>query len=493
MSSKHAARFAGACGACLFFLGSAKAAGLFVGTHGARPTALGGAFVAAADDLNAIYYNPAGVVAAETGPDGWSVLFDAGLLLQRVSYTRNDAGITRPTVRNDGGAFGGAPPVLPQIAFARTWTQPFGRVSVGMGIWVPYSSLPRYPEGDYTTEASRRQIPDTAPQRYQLVGMHDGSITSASLAAVINPVVSFSLFNDKIQFGVGPQLMLLYFRAKMMLSGCPQVMCPPENPDYDALVLAQAFAPAPSMNLGAIFRPIDALRLGLSFQLPFFVRSVTGSVDTRLPTSELFNGAQVQGREASFSMNLAPVVRLGLAFSTWQKRLTIELAYTAEFWSIQDRLTVSPQNVSLVNVKGFDTYQLAPLSIDRQMKTTHAGHVGVEATLWKHVGARLGGMFESGALSDATFSLFSPDGNKGMLSVGVFFPQVQFASAVWRFDLGYAHLFQPDRVILPEDSRLAPQNPLRPEIGLAPGEGGIAGGTYQVGYDILTLGFSVSR
>ena len=493
MSLRRAALLTLSIGGLWLGSGSAWAGGMFLGTHGARPTARGGAFVAGADDLNAIYYNPAGVVLSHPSGEGWSVLFDAGLVLQNVAYTRNDAGIERPTVRGDGGAIGGAPFIIPQLAFARKWSKPWGGMAIGMGLWIPYTGLNRYPEPSYDTEEARRQVPDVAPQRYQLIGLHEGSLSRATLMAVLNPVVSFSLLGDKLQLGIGPQLMLLWFRAKLMLNGCPQVMCPPENPDYDALVVAQAFAPVPSLNVGAIYRPIDMLKVGLAFQLPFFVRSAYGSVDTRLPSSELFNGASVEGRNASLSMNLPPVLRLGAELTTWQKRLRIELAYTAEFWSIQDRVIVSPQDVSLVNVKGFDTYKLGTVSIDRQMQTTHAVHLGLEATLWKYIGARLGGMFESGAMPDATFTILSPDSSKGMISVGAFFPGVQFASAQWRFDLGYSRIIQPDRVIAPEDSRLAPQNPIRPDIGTGPGQGGIGGGRYEVSYDIITLGLSVTR
>jgi long-chain fatty acid transport protein len=480
-------------GALVIGSGPAQAGGMFLGTHGARPTARGGAFVAGADDLNAIYYNPAGVVLSHPDSDGWSILFDAGLVLQHVAYTRNDAGIERPTVYSDGGVLGGAPLIIPQLAFARTWRKPFGAMSIGIGLWIPYSGLTRYPEASYDTEADRRQVPEASPQRYQLLGLHDGSITRATLMAVLNPVVSFSLLGDKLQLGIGPQLMLLWFRAKMMLNGCPQVMCPPENPDYDALVVAQAFAPVPSLNLGAIYRPLDWLKVGLAFQLPFLVRSAYGTVDTRLPSSELFNGASVEGRRASLAVNLPPILRLGTELTTWQQRLRIELAYTAEFWSVQDRLVVTPQDVSLVNVKGFDTYKLGTVAIERQLQTTHALHLGLEATLWKYVGARLGGMFESGAMPDATFTILSPDSRKGMIAVGAFFPGVRFGSAEWRFDLGYARVIQPDRVIAPEDSQLAPQNPIRPDIGTGPGQGGIGGGRYQVSYDVFTLGLSVTR
>ncbi len=103
MSLRRAALLTLSIGGLWLGSGSAWAGGMFLGTHGARPTARGGAFVAGADDLNAIYYNPAGVVLSHPSGEGWSVLFDAGLVLQNVAYTRNDAGIERPTVRGDGG------------------------------------------------------------------------------------------------------------------------------------------------------------------------------------------------------------------------------------------------------------------------------------------------------------------------------------------------------------------------------------------------------
>src|SRR5437879_4034192 len=79
----------------------ASGAGMFVTPHGARPLARGGAFVAGADDLNSIYYNPAGVAAIDYGQSGWSGLLDVGLVLQNVTYTRDENGLTRPPVSAD--------------------------------------------------------------------------------------------------------------------------------------------------------------------------------------------------------------------------------------------------------------------------------------------------------------------------------------------------------------------------------------------------------
>ena len=475
---------------------------MFVTPHGARPLGRGGAFVAGADDLNAIYYNPAGVAAMDYGSTGWSGLLDAGFVLQHVTYTRDENGIMRPPVSADEGLIGSAPILIPQFGFARKLLREWGSMSFGFGMWIPYTGLPRYPEPSYNSEADIQAVPNVGPQRYQLIGLHDGSLAKTTLLAVLNPVAAFSLLKDRLQIGIGPQLMVVYFRSRIMLSGCTSVMCRPEQPDYDTLVLAQAFGLTPSFNLGAIGKPIDWLRLGLSFQFPFFIRSMTGSVDTRLPPNELFNGASVQGRDASLSLNLPPVLRAGIEirplriggadrFPTLDLR--IELSYIGEFWSIQQDVTFVPQNISIVNLKGIGTYELGPVALHRNMQDTHTIALGIEASLFRLFGARLGGMFETNSMPDATLTVLTPDNYKGMISVGVFIPKVRFAKTDWRFDLSYGRIIQPDRYVSPQDSQIYPANPIRPDLPPPAGVGGIGAGTYQVSYDIIALGFSAIR
>ena len=471
----------------------AEAAGMFVTPHGARPLGRGGAFVAGADDLNAIYYNPAGVAAIDYGQTGWTGLLDAGFVLQNVNYTRDENGIMRPTVGADGGVLFGAPLVIPQFGFARKLRQRWGSVSLGFGMWIPYTGLPRYPEPSYATEADVQRVPDVAPQRYQLIGLHDGSLARSTLLAVLNPVASFSLLRDKLQLGFGPQLALVYFRSRIMLSGCTQVMCRPEQTDFDTLVVAQAFAVTPSFNVGAMYRPVPLVRFGLSFQFPFFVRSATGTVDTRLPTNELFNGASVRGRDASLALNLPPILRAGVEFLALQDRLRIEVAYTGEFWSLQKDVTFTPQDIAIENLKGIGSYELGPVAIDRQMKDTHSVHLGVEWAAWKYIGARVGGMFETGGMPDATITVLTPDGLKGLVSIGAFIPKVHFLRTDWRFDVAYGRIIQPDRVVSPADSKIYPSNPIRPDATYPAGVGGIGGGRYEVSYDLITFGFSAIR
>jgi long-chain fatty acid transport protein len=481
-------------------LPEARAAGMFVTPHGARPLARGGAFVAGADDLNAIYYNPAGVAAIDLGRTGWTGLLDGGLVLQNVTFTRDENGLMRPPVSADSGVAGGAPLIIPQFGFARKLARSWGAMSFGFGVWIPYTGLPRYPEPDYGSPTDSRaerekkleQVPNVAPQRYALIGLHDGSLTESTLLAVLNPVAAFSLLHDRLQLGIGPQLMLSYFRTRIMLSGCTGVMCRPEQVDYDTLVLAQAFSITPSFNLGAIYRPLPWLRLGGAFQFPFLIRSARGTVDTRLPVNELFNGATVSGRDASMAVNLPPILRLGVEFCPLPS-LRIEVAETMEFWAVQQDITFTPHNVSIENVKALERYELGPIALPRQMNNTFSTHLGLEWQAWKHFAARLGGMVETSAMPDATLTVLTPDNLKGLLSVGVAFPALRFLSTEWRIDLSYGHLFQPDRTVAPADSKVYPGNPLRPPMEMPPGVGGIGGGLYQVSYDVIAIGFSAVR
>ena len=61
----------------------ARASGLYFTDRGVRPLARGGAFVAGADDLGSLAYNPAGVAFS-----GTSFLLDGGWLNHHSSFTR---------------------------------------------------------------------------------------------------------------------------------------------------------------------------------------------------------------------------------------------------------------------------------------------------------------------------------------------------------------------------------------------------------------------
>ena len=188
------------------FPGAATAGGMFVGTHGARPTARGGAFVAGADDPNAIYYNPPVSCSASRNPKA-GVYFSTLGVMQHVAYTRNDAGVQRPTVVATAGVIGAAPLVIPQLGFARKFSRPWGSMAFGLGVVDSHTALSRYPEPSYDTEEARRQVRHCAAALSAYRAVRRIAVAGDAVA-VLNPSPVFSLLGDKLQLGIGPQLML---------------------------------------------------------------------------------------------------------------------------------------------------------------------------------------------------------------------------------------------------------------------------------------------
>ena len=66
----------------------------------------------------------------------------------------------------------------------------------GFGLWIPYTGLPRYPEGQYDTEENLQKVPEVSPQRYQLIALHDGDVGHSTLLAVLAGCGSTALRND---------------------------------------------------------------------------------------------------------------------------------------------------------------------------------------------------------------------------------------------------------------------------------------------------------
>src|SRR5262249_6023233 len=72
--------------------GAAHAGGLYLPFRGVRETGRGGAFVAGADDAEALWDNPAGLAALAGGAESVQLLLDAAYVGHSLTYTRIDSG-----------------------------------------------------------------------------------------------------------------------------------------------------------------------------------------------------------------------------------------------------------------------------------------------------------------------------------------------------------------------------------------------------------------
>ena len=187
---------------------SAEAAGLFLAPRGVRPLGRAGAFVAGADDPNAMSYNPAGLSFAVNG-----ALVDFGLPLHFTDYTRQNpvSGEFMPTVRGEGLTL-----PSPTIAAAYRF-ESLPDVTFGTSVHADYPLLQNWPD----------ELPDgsPAPQRYAILNYKGTAVVKIAGGAAWQPLEGLSI-------GAAFQVFAGKFSSEVTLSNCDgAIFCSfPESP-----------------------------------------------------------------------------------------------------------------------------------------------------------------------------------------------------------------------------------------------------------------------
>ncbi|HTB74390.1 MAG TPA: outer membrane protein transport protein [Polyangiaceae bacterium] len=447
----------------------ARAAGLYVSDRGVRPLGRGGAFVAGADDLGAIWYNPAGLVDAPS-----SILLDGSYLHYTDSYARQGFATSatgtefvtnQPTVK-------GTTPFLPIPTIVGSLR--FGaqkQFAAALGIYAPDAALLSYPAtiGD--------GVP--APQRYSLISL------SGSILAVIGGWFAYKPV-ESIRLGVGVQMLTGYFKTTIDLSACPpdNLVCAPEDPNYAALTSLNA-GPifAPSANAGVTWVPDHIVRFGVSGQAPFVIDAPT-TVDVRLPSAVVFDNASQHGTSAHLHLELPPILRAGVELRPLEgDELRIELAYVREFWSVEKSLDITPDDIQLLNITGFPSpFNINAISIPRAMKDSNSFHLGAEYNppiAQKRLVVRAGVSYETSAMAPAYVSPLTIDNSKVAASIGGSI----IVSEHLRLDGVLSHTFQGDVTVAAADARVPISNPVN---GNPVRQDYVNGGTYHA--DLWVIG-----
>lgn len=411
---------------------TALAGGLYLPTRGVRPTARAGAFVAGADDLGALWFNPAGLVAPPPPkgkkPKKASFLFDMAYVDQAVTYERLDSGNNmQPAVSDDAP---GKP--IPTIGLGYRVSD---KLSVAAGLFAPYAASATYPED--------------GPQRYSLID------TNETVLVIVEAAVAYRV-SDRLRIGAGVQNMISQLSTVVVFSGCPQeVTCAPEDPEFDSLnKFSQLDLFAPSGVVGLQYDLSKKATAGVAFQFPFSI-SGSGEFQSRLPSSGFYDGAELVGDDGELSFNLPPILRAGIELRP-SPRLRVELAGSIEFWSVHDTMTIEPRNVRIENTPGLGTYEFSTVEIAREFQNSYALALGGELKLSDKLALLGGYSFESSAVRKRTLSVLTVDGNKHLLSAGA---SLGFGS--WSIDAAVAFVSVADRSVSPEEGRARQLTPLR--------------------------------
>ncbi len=453
---------------------SASASGLYLTDRGVRPLGRGGAFVAGADDLGAIWYNPAGLSDA-----GTSLLLDASLVNFKSAFTRRSnvttAGgavqtLTFPTVEGDTPAL-----PIPTLAGSMSFGQK-NEFTVALGVHAPYSVLARYP----TTVDGR-----PAASRFSLVSLEGSALAMPGIYVAYKP-------SQHVRFGAGFQTLVGTFASSVVFSASPadRLISSPEDPQYDATNQLKA-GPivAPSGNLGLIVAPIDAVRLGVSGQLPFWI-DAPAEVNVRLPDAPTFDRAKQEGNRANVRFKLPPIFRAGFELRhnlSSDAQVRGEFAYVREFWSIHDSIDVRPQDIRLLNVTGFpNDVRVTDISLPRNFKDSNSFRLGGELSMRNvvknfGVDVRAGIAYDTSAIPPEWLTVLTYDANKVTTTFGL--------SAVigehLRLDTMGAIVMMDSVTVDPAEARVTKVNPVR---GNPTQPEAINGGDYSAKAFVLGLG-----
>jgi long-chain fatty acid transport protein len=452
----------------------AHAGGLFTADRGVRPLGRGGAFVAGADDLGAIWYNPAGLADA-----GTSVLVDFSWMNFSSEFTRrtqvvNNAGVTNVF---DSPSVSGSTPFLPipTIAGSYNWG-PLKQYTVAFGVLAPYTAIASYP---LTVDGQ------PSPSRDSLVSLDGSALLIAGGYFAWKPVEQFRV-------GVGLQAMVGKFASKVVFSASPadRLISAPEDPQYDTLSqLDVGPIVAPSGNLGVTWVPHPSIRFGLSAQAPFWVNA-PATIDVRLPNASPFDKAYQDGKDANVKFRLPPILRVGAEYrvdTSPDTKLRLEAAYVREFWSLHDSIDIKSENIKLYDISGFPSpFGVAPISLPRNFQDSNSFRVGTEYSLknlirdyW--IDLRAGLSYETTAIPKEWVSPLTYDANKFVGSVG----GSLHVGDHWRMDAMGAMVLLDNLVVDPAEARVPRVNPVK---GNPTATESINGGKYAARALVLGVG-----
>jgi long-subunit fatty acid transport protein len=401
-----------------------SAAGYFLPGRGVRPMGRGGAVAVDGLGLNALYYNPAGLV----GLDGTRILIELAITDLETDFIRtprvepNGDVTVYPEVSNAK-----PPDVIP--TFIATSDLGTDHLTLGFGLIAPWGV--------------RYQYPEDGPQRYSAVSIADAA--SAMVAVGLGYEVEDWLW-------VGASFQGIYFDSSIvaMSSAYQGIFGQPEDRDLDILMHIDSLVPfTPSGNLGVRAAFLGDFSAGLSVQLPARIQDDEATINVRLPSHYLFDNAEIQGDTVSAGFDLPAVVRLGVRYE--QLWGNIELDMTWEGWSTHDRIETAPRNLVITGVPSVDELVVGPLTVEMDWHDTLSFALGGDfIAIPDELTVRAGFIYEQAAIPDERLSLFQLDLEKYAPTLGLTWA---IPNSAVLLDVAYAHFFFPSRLITNSEVR----------------------------------------
>ncbi len=442
---------------------SAYAGGLEIPDLGARAVSRGGAFTAKADDPTAVAHNPGAVSKLK----GLQFAWNHNLLWSNLAFTRSESVIpdTRSGAKDDA-PFERQENETPLFALggflAATYELPVEGLVVGLSVFGPSGS-------------GHAEYSNTGGQRFMI---------TETDALILYYSLSVAWGTDTYGFGATLQWAdLAKLDYKMVVDGTTASTLNP----YGSTTIVEGHISvkdrfAPAAILGAWWKPIPSIELGLSGR-PFpIVFEAEGDVSvTNVADGGTFNEQQLEidDSSAAFDLVLPATAHIGARY-VHDDLFDIELDFVWEGWSEVERYDIDLEGI--IALFGRDEAQDA--IIERSWKDALSLRLGGTYNVLDWLGVSAGGYWERGVMPDnyAHLDLLSLD----RLGVGGGF-EMDFGKV--EFVVAYMHTFQPDLSVDEEFGKVYQQRPVTPCPDGCQGLSGVPAnaGKFESSYDMVSI------
>jgi long-chain fatty acid transport protein len=368
----------------IFIPSSLNAAGFYIPDVGATCLGRGSAFVVRADDLTAIYHNPAGLARL----NGVNILLDAGLMHKSASFDRADEeNVVYPEVR--------AAEMVSPIPFLGIGSD-FGskKFTLALGAYGPYG----VPEVKF---------PEDGPQRYNIV--------ESSMEQVHYTFGAGFKITDWFNLGINFGLVDLYVTQKMkFFTGFN---------DADLTYKLSAHG-SKSWAIGGIWKIIDELEVGMSYQ-PKILSILEGYLTaSNVPLlNEVSDNIKV-------SIELPPILRGGVRY-IFAHDSDVEIDAVWMGWSTIKDYTGIFETGSLFGIQ--------KVVFPKNWHDAISIRVGGDYNFSKNLTFRAGYFYDQATAPEETIDASSIDLDGHGLAAGISYEYKNYT-----FRLSYSHIFMPD-------------------------------------------------
>ncbi len=408
--------------------------GFLIFEHGAAAMAMGGAFVAIANNPTAIFHNPAGIAWL----DGTQVSVGTTLITSIASVD----------LMNLGKSFDAESKwFYPSTAYISHKIS--DRITAGFGFFTPYGLGLEWPN----TEDK------PFPLRYI-------STKSDMKTFFFNPTLAFKV-NEYLSVAVGASYVhsILEFNLTepFILAVPPYI--------FDVPAILKVTGSGWGLNAGCLYRQ-ESFSLGFNWRGGFKLDYKDGDLEldlTQIPGAPI---SSIEGT-ASTSFNLPHIFGLGAAFNVTEKLLVaVDLHFV--LWSSYDKFVVAID----VDIEDLYPAGVADKVVEENWKDSSIIRVGVQYTLNDNLDLRGGFLYDFTPQPVETMDPILPDSDRWAITAG-------FGYKFGKFVLDVAYQFEPflDRTSPNRDIPLL----IHPLTGVNLGEGEYTNTAHLIG---ISLGFN---